>query len=558
MTSKALETSAYTLSESSCQDIVEDQVLVALKKQLPVHKIKDFIRESYYVRMAMHLLDNRPMEDFLQFYDDAPAGIEFPQWMILRYYREKARELSKKVHASAEDFVQAAEYRRLAADLLAESEGEESIGYLEEMVDYNKFRALSCNLSGDLSGFKFHIEKAIDLAQGLRESPDATELHHQNYHFLMGMRFGELARHETDPEREAGFHFDASEAYSQVKSVVAEGRAVFHRLMGYQASLRSKLGKAPEDFEQAAQVCREALTELWDKGRVEALEKIDQLNYRAVFEALCFLTTDQLSDERWYRANRFHERVQTEGLGEPARKVWNLVYGTRLIEKSGVTLGEVMTSLKATVRSAIYQLLEREAVSETELYDDLVAIQVEDEKQERKKRILSLLRQRKLTVEDLDVECKEFLYDPDHGVRQIISSFHEAVISFLNSLKGGQIIIGVEDGTFEVKGIERDLQRADGSEAEIKDAIMSHIRDKVQEGLPLSSITVSFEMVELDKRVIYIDVPAGDYMGSLYKNKQGVAFIRMDGSKKTIRNALELDEYAKQRRESRGPWAVRE
>ncbi len=374
----------------------------------------------------------------------------------------------------------------------------------------------------------------------------------------MGMKFGELARHETDPEREADFHFHATEAYSQVESVVTEGRSVFHQLMGYQASLRSKLGKAPEDFEEAAQVCREALTELWDKGRIEALEKIDQLNYRAVFEALCLLTTDRLSDERWYRVNRFHERVQTEGLGEPARKVWNLVYGTRLIEKSGVTLEEVMTSLKAAVRSAICQLLERKAISETELYDDLVAIQVEDEKQERKKRILSLLRQQKLAAEDLDVECKELLYEPSNEIRRIISSFHEAVISFLNSLKGGQIIIGVEDGTFEVKGIERDLQRAGGSEAEIKDAIMNHIRDKVQEGLPLSSITVSFEVMETGKKVIYVDVPPGDYMGSLYKNKQGIAFIRMDGSKKTIKNALELDEHAQQRRESRGPWAVRD
>jgi len=558
VTSRVLESSGYTLSESTCLDAVGGDALEVLKRQLPTHKIREFIRESYYVRMAIHLLNSDQIRDFLQFYENAPEKIEFPQWMTLRYYGAKAKELGKKAHARSEDFAQAAEYRKRAANLVAQSEGEESAAYLEEMIDYHKYCALARNLNGDLADFESHIDKAIELAESLKDGPEATEYHHQNFHFLTGMKYGEMARHEPDPEIQADYHFRAFKAYSQVESAVTEGRSVFHQLMGYQSLLRSKLGKAPEDFAQASQVCQKALTQLWDKGRVGELRRIDPLTYRAVFEALCFLTADQLSAERWYRANRFHERVQTESLEESARKVWNLVYGTRLIEKSGVTLEEVITRLRATVRSAICQLLERKAVSETELYDDWVAIRLEDEQQERKKRILSLLRQRKLTTEDMEIECKEFLYSPNYKDRRIIPSLHEAVIFFLNSRDGGQIIIGVEDGTFEVKGIERDFQRFGESEAEIKDAIINHIRDKVQEGLTLPSITVSFEPVEPDKRVIYIDVPPGDYMRSLYKNNQGIAFIRMDGSKRTIKNALEQDEFAQQRRECKGPWAVRD
>jgi predicted HTH transcriptional regulator len=135
---------------------------------------------------------------------------------------------------------------------------------------------------------------------------------------------------------------------------------------------------------------------------------------------------------------------------------------------------------------------------------------------------------------------------------------HEAAISFLNSPKGGQIIIGVEDETFEVRGIDRDLQQLDGSEAKLKDAILDHIRNMLQEGLPLPSIAISIEPVEADKKVIYIDVPPGDYKSSLYKNNKGIAFIRMDGSKKTVKNVLEQDEFAQQRLQSRGPWAVGE
>ena len=80
----------------------------------------------------------------------------------------------------------------------------------------------------------------------------------------------------------------------------------------------------------------------------------------------------------------------------------------------------------------------------------------------------------------------------------------------------------------------------------------------VQEGLPLSNITISIESVEVGKKVIYVDVPPGDYQGSLYKNNKGIAFIRMDGSKRTVKSVLEQDELAQQRRQSRGPWAVKE
>jgi hypothetical protein len=556
-TSSALESHKYSLSETTCLDAVERKTIEALKKQLPSHQIKEFIRGSYYAQMATHLLDTNQQSEFLQFYEDAPE-IEFPQWMTLRYYREKAKEFERKGHARPEDFIQAAEYRKRAADLLAQSEGDESMDYREEMVDYHKCFALAHANKGEIVDFEFHMDKAIKLAEGVKDEPEATELHHENFHFLTGMKYGKLARHEADPEASARYHTLASEAYSQVESTVARGRSAFHQLMSYQSLVRLKLGKAPEDFEQAALVCREALAKLWDEGGVEALRGIDVLTYRALFESLCLLTADHLSAERWYRANRFHERVQAESLEESARQVWNLVYGTRLIEASGVTLGEVVTRLRAAVRSAIYQLLERKTISETELYDDLVAVQLEDEQQDRKKRILSLLRQRRLSTEGLEIECKEFLYRPSYESQRIISSLHEAVICFLNSPNGGQVIIGVEDDTFNIKGIGRDLQRFGESEAELKDAIMNHIRSKVQAGLTLPNITVSFESVEVDKRVIYIDVPPGDYMGSLYKNNKGVAFIRMDGSKRTISNALEQDELAQQRRESKGPWAVRD
>jgi len=555
-TSSVLETHTYSLSETVCLDAVERKSVQVLKKQLPSSKIREFIRESYYIEMAIHLLDTGQQSEYLQFYEDAPAEIEFPQWMTLLYYRQKAKEFEKKA-ASPEDFVRAAECRKRSADLLAESEGEESLSFREEMIDYEKYLALAHARRGEVADFESHMDRAIELAEGLKDDPGVEKRHHENFYYLIGSKCGELARHEIDPATSAKYHLQAFEAYNQVESPVAKGRSVFHQLMGYQSLVRSRLGKAPEDFEQAAQVCREALAELWDKGRIEALRKTDLLTYRTLFESLCLLTADQLSAEGWSRANSFHERVQVESLEESARRVWNLVYGTRLIEASGVTLGQVVTRLRAAVRSAICQLLERKAVSETELFDDLLAVQLEDEQREGKKRILSLLRQRRLSTEGLEVECKEFLYAPDKD-RQIISSLHEAVIYFLNSRNGGQIIIGIEDDTFDVKGIERDLQRFSESEAGIKDAVINHIRDRVQDGLPLPSITVSFEQVESDKRVIYIDVPPGDYMESLYKNNKGVAFIRMDGRKKAIKNALEQDELAKQRRDSKGQWTVRD
>jgi hypothetical protein len=556
-TSGVLDSNEYSLSEEICLEAVERKIAANLRRQLPRHQIKTFIRESYYIQMATHLLHSGQQRDFLQFYEDAPDQVMFPQWMELRYYREKSRDCEKGAQVP-EDFSRAAEYRKMAAELLAESEGDESIGYREEMVDYHKCLALASQRIGEIADFDSHMESAIQLALGLKEDPEATELHHENYHFLRGMKYGELARHETSPDSEAEYYFLASESYDQVRSAVARGRSAFHKLMGYQSQVRARLGKTSEDFKQAASVCNEALDEFWGKGRVEALRTPDVLTYRALFESICLLTTDRLSPERWYQAGRFHERVQAESLEESARWIWNLAYGTRLIERSGVTLGEVTSNLRAAVRSAICQLLERRAVSETEIYDDLVAIDLAGEKLERKKYILSLLRQRRLHTEDTEVECKQFFYDPNYTQNRVISSLHEAAIGFLNSLRGGQIIIGVEDDTFEVTGIEADLQRLGGSESMLKDAVLNHIENMVQDGLPLPSISVSIEAVSDDDQVVYIDVPPGDYQRSLYRNNKGVAFIRMDGSKKTVKNALEQDTLAQQRRESKGAWAVRD
>ena len=547
-TSGVLDSHKYSLSHTICLDAVEREVATPLQRQLPIHKIREFIRESYYIQMATHLLDIGQQSDFLQFYEDAPDQTVFPQWMELRYYREKSRESEKKAQARSEDFFHAAEYRKMAANLLSESEGDENIGYREEMVDYHKCLALAHLLSGEVANFDSHIDDAIQFAEQLKEDPQATGLHHENSYFLGGVKYGGLARYETDPDTAAEYYFRASQAYGQVHSTVAQGRSTFHQLMGYQSRVRAKLGKAPEDFAEAASVCREALAELWGKGRIEVLRKTDLLTYRALFESLCLLTTEHLSPERWYQASRLHERIQAENLDESARWIWNLAYGTRLIEGGGVTLGEVTSHLRAVVRSAICQLLERKAISETEMYDDLVAIQLADGQLERRKHILSLLRQQRLSTEGLEVECKEFFYDPNCTQNRVISSLHEAAIFFLNSPKGGQIIIGVEDGTFEVRGIEKDLQRLDGSEARLKDAVLDHIRNMVQEGLPLPSITISIERVEGDEKVIYIDVPPGDYQGSLYKNNKGIAFIRMDGSKRTVKSVLEQDELAQQRR----------
>ncbi|MGD2177790.1 MAG: ATP-binding protein, partial [Anaerolineae bacterium] len=423
------------------------------------------------------------------------------------------------------------------------------------MVDYYKLRALSHLRSREVVDFESRMSDAIDLANELAEDPEATDLHAENLHFLQGVKYGGLARYETDPSLSAEQYFRASDAYGEVDSVVARGRSVFHQLMGYQSLMRSKLGKGPQDFEETALVCREALSKLWDSGEIEVLRTTEVLTYRTLFESLCLFTTEDLCPERWYRASRFHERVQAEPLEESARWIWNLAYGTRLVEGGGVTLGEITTKLRAAVRSAICQLLEGSAVSQREIYDDLVAVQVSDDTLERKKYIMSLLRRRRLGEEGLELECKQFFYDPNYESPHVVSSLREEVVAFLNSRTGGQIVIGVQDETFAPRGIEKDLQRFEGSEARLKDAVLNHITSTVQEGLPLPNITVSVEAIAGDKQVIYIDVPPGDYDRSLYKTNKGVAYIRMDGSKRTIKNAVEQDELAAQRRQGKGPWA---
>jgi len=556
-TNGVLDSNGYSLSEPMCLEAVEKKVAHRLKSQLPSHQIRQLICDSYYVEMAMYLLNTGRRSEFLQFFEEGSDQIEFPDWMKLRYYREKSRELTKKHHVGPEGFVQAAEYRRKAAELLKQSDGKESVGFREEMVDYHRCMALAHISRGEIADFDSHIDAAIQLAAELREDPDATVRQEENLHFLRGVKHGGLARHETDPGVAAQHHFEAAEAYGQVQSPVAAERSAFNRLKGYQLRVRSVLGKTPENFEEAASVCREAVSELWDKGGTDALRSPDMLSYRALFESICLLTTDCLSVDLWSRSSRFHERVQAGNVKQSARWIWNLAYGTRLIESSGVTLGEVVVHLRGAVRSAICQLLERETVSEDELYDDLVAIQLDHEQRDKKKRVLSMLRQRRLSAEGLEIECKEFLYNPSAVNPRIISSLHEAVIEFLNSPNGGLIIVGVEDDSFDVKGVDRDLQRFGGSEGELKDAIINHIRGKLQPGLPLPNITVSFEQIDGDRRVIIIDVPHGAYLVSLYRDIKGVAFIRMDGSKKTIRNALEQDELASQRRQSKGPWAPR-
>jgi len=554
-TCSVLDSHEYLLPAGICVDAVKGRVLEGgLKKQLPTHLIAQYVRDSYYVEMAVHLLNADQLVEFVHFHEEAPDEVEYPQWLTLRYYREKSRELGRGHDRSATVFGEAARFRKMAADLLAETEGKESTASLEELVDYHKLSALGGRLNGDLAGFEAHIDDAIALARSLTDRPEATEHHRENVDFLVGVKYGELARHQSRPRWSAGMHFRASRAYGRVNSQVAARRAAFHKLMAYQSLMLSKLGKDPEDFHKASLICRRAIAELWEAGMVELLDRINPLNYRAVFEAVCLMAADRLSPDQWHRVHRIHERIQTERVQDSARSAWNLVYATRLIEGSGVTLTDVVSRLHAAVRSAVCQLIERETVSEVELYDDLIAVEVRGPQDERRKRMLSLLRQGRL-AEDLEVEFKEFLYAPGRKDRQIIEGLHEAAISFLNSATGGHVIIGVQDVTLSVTGVHEALERFGHTEAELKDSILDHIRNKIQEGLPLPTITVTFEDVSDGRRIVFVDVPPGDYSGSLYRNTNGVAFVRMDGSTRAVRNALEQDELAQQKRERKGPWA---
>jgi predicted HTH transcriptional regulator len=198
-------------------------------------------------------------------------------------------------------------------------------------------------------------------------------------------------------------------------------------------------------------------------------------------------------------------------------------------------------------------LLASESVTFESVYDDIRILREKEQTYEVEQEILSNLR-RKKAEENYELEVKEMLFQKDS--RKVTQSFLETIIAFLNSPNGGDLLAGIEDDTYNIRGIEVDLAKYDGSVDKLKQALQNAFDDFIHPDLQkwLPKIEYTFHQVQ-GKRILHVKIPPGQYTDGLYIDRQGKAYLRKDGRLSREESPIAQDAYSRQRRNNEGLWS---
>lgn len=134
--------------------------------------------------------------------------------------------------------------------------------------------------------------------------------------------------------------------------------------------------------------------------------------------------------------------------------------------------------------------------------------------------------------EDVTLEFKEtFLYDVyrDQPNTDLKEEAAQEICAFANT-EGGNLIIGVEDGTGEIKGLERDLSLMQGGKDEFERQVNQEISNRI--GSPFASLFIRLQFVEIgEKEVCLVSVgraPEPVYCGETFYVRNGSSSIPLD------------------------------
>ncbi len=537
--------------------------LGAVRKYLPHDEIDKRIRVAYYVSLGNRLLEQDDTEAFLELLEAAVATDirdELPKRLIARYYERLSDKFSKKPSPSLEDLEEATAYKlkalQIEEQLYEQKQSDNALMVvLEVKVDYHKLCAYVASRKRDLASFVESIDEAITNAEKVN-SRFPSEDRETNVHFLRGIKFSELAKCYEEVADKSKYHQKACDEYRYIAAREGQRRFVRHQMWHCFYELRRLVGAPGSDFETVRSSSEEALRHEWATPLGEQ-----------------WLRTNTLQEHKGLHISiaAFHEDVQTSeldvlkqtiramelhGARDQVRRIANLIYGIQLIRANGLTHERFVGDAVRSIELAIRQLLEGDSISPETLIDDL---QIETERTEKEKtetEILSKIRRRKL-AEDFNFECKQSVCSPRSKGPVFVDGLHETVTAFLNSHSGGQLIIGVEDSTFEILGIERDIEKYSNSRDSFKQAILGHVSDSLHptQSSYIGPITITFPEV-CGQTLLLMEVKPGAYKQGLYVDKEGTACIRKDARLQRITSPTEKDELARQRREGEGMWST--
>jgi hypothetical protein len=549
---------SYQLSYSDLETQLSCFLIGQLRKYLPAPEIQKRLLIVYYTAVGWHLYNSDPSA-FCELLSALSEDIRdlLPKELLAIYFDQVADKYSKRKSSCYDDFLKAAQHKNQAVliykQLWTENPKNEraQVGYLERSIDYYKFLALAASCNNEVDAFAQNIDTAIYLAEQINDS-FPSEPRQENVHFLKGLKYGELSKSAENAEKKAHFHLLAYQEYKQCITVESQRRYYFHQLMYFFHRLCHLIVNS-EDWDAVRLLSQEALlADCFAASNMKYLPLYMLEEHKVIHLSIStFSSNADLKDLEYLRI----VVQESESIKSSIRKIARLVYGIQLIRLCGITDERIIGKTVKAIRSAIRQLLESRTILADEIYDELEAEKEKSIEEQTEQEIFSRLRRRKIE-EDLTLEVKEKLFEPNS--EKFSKTISQCVIAFLNSPYGGSIVVGVEDDTYSIIGIESDLAKFQNSKDKLKQAILSHIQDRLPSTLHKylpQDITITYPQVQ-GHTLILIKIPPGIYDLGLYVDVDGIAYIRKDGRLQRITDPVERDELSHQKRNKQGIWTI--
>jgi hypothetical protein len=198
-----LKLTAFEVADEYGEDLsFEDFFGIISKKSEPLEAyipIEDLGRRTelqYYASNLERFWDKSDTEGYIKFFGENIIGRPFENSikpiLAARYYQLLAK--GREQHGTDEALLEAAEYRRIAAEKQRNrNDGSLTVSAHEDLIEMNKDLALTAYQQNDLARFLECIGEAIDTARKVYET-EPTRRRRENIYFLEGLKYRNLAK----------------------------------------------------------------------------------------------------------------------------------------------------------------------------------------------------------------------------------------------------------------------------------------------------------------------------------------------------------------------------